>query len=388
MMFGSMATAADWSKKVGTALIPGGLLETRQTHSGDPASKLTGWATLAMTLRGQGMETVWRVPYDSALPGAKLLGGIAPIDKKLYSRLPSGPYGFLACAQPGAYYEAKDDSLHLTPEQKKSTDDALNAFEKETGLNIRKDIVTGLKGNLTLAVYPGREAMTGMPDGLILLDDANGSDPVTMAEKVKAAIIAECKKNHSAAPQFDSVQRAGAVVWTVDEKSQAILRQGSGLEPRTDPRMQFGGNGNVAAASAPEKKQLLFATMGRSVVITSSNSLLNRAIASYNTGTSTLETDPAYMSLLKQLTPGAQNVLVLAVPDVLERLKPLMAQQFSSPQGPRAADYMKVFGSRGNGLVISQGHEGQTLTGSIFFPIDYEAAIHLAGLAGQKKRAH
>lgn len=385
MMFGNMAKAVEWSKKFGTSLVPGSTTVTLKAHSGDPAFKLEGWATFAMTLRNQGLETVWRFPYGSSYPGAKVIGSIAPIDKKLYSRLPAGAYGFFAFAQPGAYYEAKDDpALGLTTQDKKSLDDGLNSFEKETGLSIQKDLVVGLKGNLTLAVYPAREAMTGIPDGLIMLDDANGADPATMITKIKSTILAQSRKDAASAPQFTSVQRDGAVVWSLDEKSQQGLRQTSGLEPRPDPRMPFdGGRSGSAGTMAPkgEKKKLLFATVGKSVLIASSESLLNRAIAAYNTGSSTLETDPAYMPLLKRLTVGAQNVFVVAAPDVMERLKPTMAGEFSDPQGPKEEDVVKLFGSRGNGLVISQGNDGHTLTGNLFFPLDYEAAIHLASVS-------
>lgn len=387
MMFANMATAAAWSKQLGSSPVFGSPSRTLQGRAGEAALKLTGWATVATTLRGQGLETVWRVPYNASMPGSKLLGDIVPIDKKLYSRLPSGPYGFLTFAQPGAYYEAKDTAFHLTPDEKKALEEGLNSFEKETGLSIQKDLVVGLKGNLTLAVYPARDAMMGIPDGLILLDDANGADPATMTAKIRSVIVAECKKNQIPVPTFNSVERNGAVVWSVDEKSQASLRQGSGLEPKPDPLMPQSGS-PAGGPSSQEKKKLLFGTVGHSVVITSSESLLTRAVAAYNTGSSTLETDPAYMPLLKQVTPGAQNMFILAVPDVMERLKPMMAQQFSSPQGPKAEDYLKVFGSRGNGLVISQGHEGETLTGSLFFPIDYEAAIHLGGLSNQQKKTH
>ena len=384
MMFGNMANAVEWSKKLGTAMAPSDLSVMRKARSGDPALKLTGWATVAMTLQSQGLETVWRVPYNASYPGSKLIGSIAPIDKKLYSRLPSGPYGFFVFAQPGAYYEAKDDALHLTSQEKKSLDDGLNSFEKETGLNIRKDLVVGLKGNLTLAVYPGREAMTGMPDGLIMLDDANGADPAAMVAKLKSAIVAECKKNSTTAPQFTSVVHAGAVVWTVDEKSQKALRQGSGIEPRSDPRMPFGGDPGSGAASQ-EKKQIFFATLGHSVIVVSSESMLNRAIAAYSAGSATLESDPAYTPLLKQVTSGAQNVFVIAAPDVMERLKPTMAHAFSDPHGPKVEDVVKLFGSRGNGLVISQGHDAQTITGSLFVPLNYEAAIHLISLSSPPK---
>lgn len=364
MLFGNMSSAVDWSKKFSEASAVLDPATSKKAEALYPVQKLTGWATFAATLRDPGIETLWRVPYDPSLPGGKLLGHIAPIDAKLYSRLPAGPYGFMTFAQPAAYYEAKDE-LSLSPEQKKSLEDGLKSFEKETGLDIQRDLVTGLKGNLTLAIYPAREAMSGIPDGLVLLDDANGADPATMLGKIKEMILAEYQKSKEPAPTFTSVNRDGATIWSLDKKMQDGLRSSAGLKDQP----------------GAEPKQLLFATVGHSVFIASSESLLNRAIAAYNTGSNSLATDPAYTSLLKRILPDAQNVCVVSVPEVMERLKPLMADMFKTPGGPKLEDVTKVFGTRGNGLVCSQGYDGKTLSGNFFMPLDYEAVIHLMSLA-------
>jgi hypothetical protein len=389
MMFADMASPLQWSRTLTTGSPESSTTVTMDVHTGDARHPLKGWATMATTLRDQGLDTVWRVPAEPGSPEAKLIDGIAPIDSKLYTRLPAGAYGVLAFSQPGAYYDAKDHAFGLTPEQRKDLNDGLNSFEKETGLDIAKDLIPGLKGNLTLAVYPGREAMTGVPDGLIMLDDANGADPAAMVDKIRSVIVTECKKNDLGAPKFRSEQRNGAVVWTLDEKSQSDLRdtvdlwRDSESDDSDSDTGKTGESKHRSTATAEEKKQILFATLGRSVVIVSSQSMLDRAITAYNTGASTLAMDSAYTPLLKRLTPGAQNLFLLAAPDVMARLRPTLAQQFTDPHGPKAEDVAKLFGKRGNGLVISQGHEGQTLTGNMFLPLDYEAAIHLMSLAKQ-----
>ena len=51
--------------------------------------------------------------------------------------------------------------------------------------------------------------MTGVPDGLIMLDDANGADPAAMVDKIRSVIVTECKKNDIGAPKFRSEQRNG-----------------------------------------------------------------------------------------------------------------------------------------------------------------------------------
>jgi len=384
MMFGNMTKATAWSKKLETTTLPGKPSVSMSAHVGDPNLKLKGWATFAATLRNEGVETVWKLPYDSSYPGAKLIDTITPIDKKLFGRLPAGAYGLMVLGQPGAYYEAKDDSFGLTPEEKKSMNDALAAFEKETGLNLEKDLVGGLKGNLALAVYPGREA-TGLPDGLILLDDSNGADPAAMVDKIRSVIVKECKKNDTTPPKFTSVSRDGAVIWSLDEKTQSALREGSGIEPDPHSDSPSDHRPRHNSASSGEQKKLLFAAVGKSVLIASSESMLNRAITAYNTGSATLATDPAYMPLLNRLTPNTQNLFMLATPDVMEQLKSTLARNLTDPHGPKAEDFARLFGTRGNGLVFSQGHEGQTLTGSLFIPLNYEAAIHLANLSNQKK---
>ncbi|HLK60627.1 MAG TPA: DUF3352 domain-containing protein [Chthonomonadaceae bacterium] len=393
MLFVDAPTMVEWSQKYGRSIFSDDTkaVDSNGAPKPDPSKSpvhLSGWATVAMTLRDRGIETVWRFPYDTGNPGARLIGSIAPVDKKLYSRLPGGAYGLLVLSQPGRYYEAKNDSLGLSAEDKKQMDEGLNSFEKETGISIEKDLVAGLKGDLALVVYPAREAMTGIPDGLIILDDANGANPAGMVEKVKSAIAIECKKNDTDAPKFQSVKRNGAEVWTLDEKSQQALRQSSGIEPapgapaESDPMKDAGSTEKRDAKG--EKKQLLFATIGKSVVVASSQSLLDRDIAAYNSGSAALDKDPNYTTLLKQVPEDSQNVFLMAVPDVMERLRPEMASSYTDPHGPKVDDVVKMFGPRGSGLVFSQGHEGQIVTGNLFVPLDYEDVIHLISLANKQ----
>jgi hypothetical protein len=253
----------------------------------------------------------------------------------------------------------------LPADQKKGVDEGISAFEKETGLTIAGDLVPGLRGDLTLAVYPGKEADSGIPDGLIALDDANAADPAAMVEKIKAVIATECKKNNTKPPIYHSENRGGAVVWTIDGATTKDLQSAIGLK----------------ADKTTEPKELLFATIGKSVVITSSQSMMNRTIASFTSGKSGLDTDPAYAPMLKRVTDGAQNVFILDLPGVMQRMKSTISDACADPQGPKAEDVLALFGKSGNGIVFSQGISGQTVTGTLFLPLNYEAAVKVISQA-------
>ena len=417
------------------------------------AATVKGWFAGGATLRNNGLEIVWNGPVDQSNPLSRLVTSIKPIDTSLYSRLPAGAFGFFALAQPGAYYAAKNTNLGLTADQKRQFQTGIDSFERETGLNVERDIVTGLTGNVSLAIYPSNSASTEIPDGLILLDDSNGSDPATMVEKIKGAIANECRKNHSAVPVYRSEQRDGATIWTLDDETEKALRIQAGIEKRpgdspgisagingvnvssqgtnvhigqggvhadsgstmvdvnrggvlvTAPgtNVEIRGNGvnvnanganvsidaggvhvNRAQPHAPnsvaEQKLLIFAVIDKSVIVASSRSLMDRAIASYNTGKSSLASDPAYTPMLKQITAGSQQVIMVNVPDIMEHLRHVLTSSMTDPNGPKPEDVIKLFGSQGNGLILSRGCADNRESGVLFIPIDYERAIHLIGL--------
>jgi hypothetical protein len=236
-----------------------------------------------------------------------------------------------------------------------------------------------------------------------MLDDSNGSDPAAMVEKVKGVIAEESRKSHSAAPKYRSEQQAGATIWTLDDETEKALRTQSGLEkPTADAANPFAagaGNGlnskptgtNIAVAPSgghaggaetptiakPEQKLLIFAVIGKSVIIASSRSLIDRAIASYNTGKGSLASDPAYLPMLKQITPNSQFVLLLGLPDIMEHLRHELTESMSSPGDPKPEDVIKLFGAQGNGLVMSQSCADNRATGIFFIPLDYDRAIHI-----------
>lgn len=404
------------------------------------SSKVGEWYVLAVTLRDHGIETVFKQPYDANDPSAKLVSQIAPIDPGLYRRLPANAYGLLVFAQPGRYYQVIDSALKPGADERKGFEDGINAFEKQTGMSVPRDVLPGLSGNLVLAVYPAPVG-TSIPDGLIVLDDANGADPVTLVEKVKAFIVKSSEESHSPAPKFKSIVRDGATIWTLDDETQKSLRSAAGLPDDsqsnstnatfngvnvhgngTDVNINPGsvsvhsGDTNVdvhgnevnvqgggtsvhvgsdgvqigpSTQSKPtvvkkrDDKQLIFATVGKTVLIASSEAMLDRAIAAYNAGKDTLASDPGYTPMLQQIPKGTQNLLLVDMPGVMEALRPLLKSLSHNPNGLKQDDVVGYFGARGNGLVGTTGCDGKYMFGTLFFPLDYVKVIHSVGAASR-----
>ena len=411
-----------------------------------------GWAACGATLRDNGVEIVWRAPFNSSEPIAHLISTVKPIDSGLYNRLPSGALGMYVMSQPGAYYDARNADLGLTSDQKKSLQDGLDSFEQSTEMNIQHDLVTGLMGDVTLAVYPPHDSSSMIPNGLILLDDANGSDPASMVEKVKRAILDACRKNNSTPPVFSSETRDGVTIWTLDEATQKSLRdQVNGVKQPSAPAQPESGNigidiksnnanvhidqsavhvagsgatvdvsGNGVHVNAPgtnvdvsgngvnintngahigvdsngvhlgqpstpqsagaqEQQQITFAVIGKSVMIASSRSLLDRGIESYKTGANSLAKDPGYTGMLKQVSSGAQHVLFINAPDIMEMLRHVLTDTMTDSSGTKPDDIIKMFGPKGNGLVLSQGYSSNAISGALYIPIDYAKVIHILG---------
>jgi len=138
--------------------------------------------------------------------------------------------------------------------------------------------------------------------------------------------------------------------------------------------------------SPTEQKMLIFSVIGKSVVIASSRSLMDRAVTSYTTGKSSIAQDPTFLPMLKKITGGAQQVFIVDVPGIMERLRKVLSGTLTDPNGTKPDDVIKLFGSEGNGLVFSAGCADNRSSGILFIPVDYDRAIHLISLTKSGKK--
>jgi len=361
----------------------------------------TKWLAFGATVRDQGIAFDYRAPMDAnALPALKHLSQIAAVDPALLKRLPPGAYGLLAYAQPGKYWDYFLDIFATDPNARRQVDSGVADFEKETGLNVSRDIVPALNGHLLLAVYPDERGAEYGVDGLIVMDDANGADPAALAEKVRVVIERASAKNARKGIRFVSTERDGITYRALDAATQKEMRReltgafGTSRTPQTATfRAPDGLTPDAPRLTPPpaprtaddvgkyvQNKTVAYAQVGNTVLIASSQNLLERAVTAYQGAERSLADEPAYAAMRGMVTPNAQSLFMVNLADILAALRPTLEKAMEGdPTAPSVDDIVLLFGTVNTGLVGSGRYDGQVMTANFFLPLDYERLLRLIG---------
>lgn len=305
---------------------------------------------MGLTVREQGLEVVGQVPTalaeDSPL---KELGRVAAVDPSVLRKLPEGAFGVFALSQPGKYYNPITNTV-LTGEQRETFENELKEAEEDMGLTVKGDVVPAFGGNVVVAVYPDSVDPSQGVEIVSVVDDANGADPATVANKLREFAQTEMDLH------LTSEQISGCTVWA--------------------PQQQVAG------------KTVFAATAGKSVVFASSRPLLEQTLAAF-----TAETAPATGYLLSQasyagmqpsLVSGAQMLLMVDLRKILETFRPQLEPAMKGDKDLKYEDVLGLFGSEKSGLVASGKYDGAAGTFQIHLPLDYDRLIHLIAVGTRK----
>jgi hypothetical protein len=141
-----------------------------------------------------------------------------------------------------------------------------------------------------------------------------------------------------------------------------------------------GAQPNRSLQRAVAGKTLVWAEVGKAVLIASSRAMLDRALATFTTGAGSLSDDPTYAQMSRQAQPGAQALLMIDLPGIMEALRPPIARALGGRQELTANDLIDLFG-HGSGIVCSQRYDGKTVYSTFSMPLDYGTLIRLFGAA-------
>jgi hypothetical protein len=130
-----------------------------------------------------------------------------------------------------------------------------------------------------------------------------------------------------------------------------------------------------------KNKAIVFAEVGHTVLLASSQKMLDKALAAYTSGAGSLADDPAFAQMRGMLPPGTQNLLLVNLPGIMEALRPALARSMGRSSGTTPDDIVTLFGATNTGLVGSQKCDGKAMTGTLFVPLDYERLIHVLSKA-------
>jgi hypothetical protein len=126
-------------------------------------------------------------------------------------------------------------------------------------------------------------------------------------------------------------------------------------------------------------KTMIYAQVGHALLIASSQSMMDRALAAYTHGTGGLATDTAYAAMIRQMPAGAQSLLMVDLSAILQELRPTLTNSMAnSNAGLSPDDILHLFGEHA-GIVGTQQYDGKALQEYFYMPLDYDRVIHLIG---------
>ncbi len=351
----------------------------------------------------------------------------------------SQPGRYADAARTGAISAGGDAAAQETA--RRAMNESMAGFERTTGMSVDRDILPNLGGNVVLVAYPrpsGANNSDGTPpaDGLVIFDDAHGADPAALAAKVRTAI--ERASDDRARFIRDGDTANGATIWrltegepekglvigdarnggvsvrfnenglrvapvgnnaphgslrvddrgvslTGDAGTVTVNQNGGGIVPApgllsASAAQTSGGNDVlqiVEKTAHGSGRAVMFAEVGKSVLVASSPALLARAVEAYrsNSGAPSLAGD--------RLTPGAQMAFLVSPAAVRNAFAPLWKNASQSVNGKTWTpdDVFALLGANQTSaapVAVSARYDGGVLRASAFVPVDYEKAVALA----------
>lgn len=223
------------------------------------------WTVASMAIRETGLDVASSGQTND--PQVRKGGTLQPLGHNLLDALPRGAYGFVAMAQPGPAVALAGDAL----------DDPAKEFQKETELDLRQDVLPALGGDVVVAFYPSMAPNTGL-DLLVSVDGANGADPATLARKLEKSLDGEiAKENHGEA-------------WKVATAAAGVPASRLADEPTNEMQKEFRGaeRSFFRPLTLSRGKTVAWATVNDTVLLASSQDLLDRAVAARQKPSTTL----------------------------------------------------------------------------------------------------
>jgi hypothetical protein len=240
---------------------------------------------------------------------------------------------------------------------------------------------------------------------IVLITGSNGAQPAALASKLRA-LVERKSSEEGKAVRFSQSEVSGATVWEIDSQSRNEMVKGLGqtisptqVYPAMPPQAALPPEAPPLDDSKPpitdfdyhyrpapkqteppaflKEKTIVYAEVNGGILITSSRSLLEKTLATKDSGRS-LATEAAYTAMLDNLVPGSQGLMMINIKKIMQTLKPMMDKNLEG--GPiQASDLAGLFGDGLVGLVVSGKYDGRVCTGRMLLPLDFERGIAMIG---------
>lgn len=337
--------------------------------------RANGWISMGMAIREGGIGMTYAGASDmSAMPGLAKFGEIAPVRSDLFKVLPSGAYGTIAMSQPTKMFEGFEDAILTGVDAKKGLRDMEDSMAKETGMSLRKDVLPAFRGNSIFAAYPS-EAPTAGVDGLVVIDDLQGATPADAADRFMDWVARQMEKEGGQPIPWTKRVDGDVTYFRINDKVEGDMKKNL-----------FGGPEGRTKQVLSQDKTVAWAFVGKTVLLATSQKLLDRAIVAYRTKTDTLATDPKLGRIESEVTNGSQQIGAFSVARIAEGIQNTVEKRdLDEPQAKPWRSLLAAFTKLDEPLRFhARMFPDGRFTGGTFIPMDYDKMIDLAGEMRQK----
>ncbi len=338
------------------------------------------WATASMAIRDGGFEFSGAGMVDTAKDASlQKISKAVGLRPDLFSVLPAGSYGVTAISQPGVMFSGVEGELQNAAGKGEKTpiDQISDTSTQAFGVDLHNDVIPALKGDTIAAFYPTHTAPNAGVDVLLIMDDSNGADPATVVEKVQQFVREQGQKNGEKREFFTKTQRDGASFYRIGDEFEKEMHKGmssNDTKPVVKTDLLFGN------------KTMAWATIDHVVIVSSSQELLDKAVASYKSKANSLAEDPGYGSTTN-LNDGSQTVMTFNLARIAEGVENSMnSDNMGKDDASMLHSVLDAFKTLNSPLYVKAkvSDNGQFSTG-LFIPMNYDKMIDFVGSMMNKK---
>jgi hypothetical protein len=337
-----------------------------------------GWFSFSLTVQSGGLAASSHGKYNPTLsPAMATLASAKPLRPDLLQVLPAGAYGLYAISQPGKCVATALASVAKAPvATRKALLKEEDQLRKEEGLDLQNDIVQGIEGDIVYGLYPSEQPTAGF-DFLMVADNSNGADPTNLARKLQSTIDRMINKpNKKRDDWYVSVPRAQGTEFQLSPVLNKDIADWKKMDPSGAVRMSLLTDGKTVA----------WASVGKTVFLSTSLKLLDRAVVSYGGQNQTsLVSDP----LLSPDLDTGHNDQTFAVASLSRIAQGLRNSTNESKMSPETrAHFDRMVGMLDHlttpvQFQVAQSADGEII-GSAFLPVDCENLIDFIGAMEKK----
>lgn len=339
---------------------------------------IKNWMSVGLAIRDGGIGLSYSSTMDiQKNPDFAKFGQIPPLRSDLFKVLPQGAYGAFAMSDLSGYYDAMGGIMSKNKDVAKGIGEMKDQVRKGVGMDFDLDILPAFRGNAVIAAYPNDE--TKGVDALIVLDDNNGGEPSRAVERFQSWVQTQVQKEGSVqGPLWTEASKNNVRMFKVNDKLESDFRSDAvkGEDKSVDTQALFG------------KKTIAWAMVGKSVIASTSQELLDRAVANFqNGGGAGLDVDPKFASHDAELLNGSQQIMFFSLSRIATGVRNTVHPQGKPEEVKTFDNILKIFEGLDQPLTMrNQVSPDGHVTGGTFIPLDYEKTIDsIADLANSKK---